>query len=564
MTFDDQSWWRHAVTYQIYPRSFADSNDDGTGDVRGMIEKLPHLKSLGVDALWVSPWYPSPLWDGGYDVADYCDINPEFGTLADADEFVAAAHDLGIRVLIDLVPNHCSIDHPIFQKAIASRPGSPERDMFVFADGTGDDGHGLPTNWGALFGGSMWQWAPNPDGEVIDGRDGQYFLHMFAPEQPDWNWRNPAVAELFDDVLRFWFDRGVDGFRIDVADSLFKNEQWADTPIDPTTGDGSWQKVPGSPFWDQPELETIQRRWRAIADSYADTDLGARMFVSEAYLPLDRLVDYVSPGRLNTSFGFEFLESEWSADSLRIVIDQTIAAHTSVGAPTTWVLENHDVLRVATRYGKKVSGRHFGTGHEEEDGHWQEKLSDLATDVPLGRRRARAAAALMFALPGGAYVYQGQELGLEEVEDLPEEALQDPTWVRSNHTVRGRDGCRVPLPWSGEASPLGFGETATPWLPQPEAWVELTAEKQEGQADSTLNLFRRLLSLRHEMAALGDGELIWDETAPQVLSFTREPGFRCVVNFSAEPIALDGEVLVSSEALADGNLPTDAAAWLRV
>ncbi len=402
VTFDNQNWWRQAVTYQIYPRSFADANNDGTGDVRGMIQKLPHLKDLGVDAVWVSPWYPSPLWDGGYDVADYCDINPDFGTLADADEFVATAHELGLRVLIDLVPNHCSIDHPLFQKALAAAPGSPERDMFIFRDGIGEDGNQPPTNWGALFGGSMWEGTTNPD-----GTPGQYYLHMFAPEQPDWNWENEAVRAEIDRVLRFWFDRGVDGFRVDVADSLVKAPDFQDTPIDPLTGMGSWQKVPGSPLWDQPALAEIQRRWRALAESYAGTELGARIFVSEAYLPLDRLVEYVRSDRLNTSFNFEFLQSEWAADSMRIVIDESIRAHDSVGAPTTWVLENHDVLRATTRYGKSLSGRHFGTMDEDEDGHWQEAHAGPAHRRRVGpspcpcRRRADAGAARRrLRLPG--------------------------------------------------------------------------------------------------------------------------------------------------------------------
>lgn len=560
MTFDDQTWWRHAVTYQIYPRSYADANNDGTGDIRGIIGKLPHLQQLGVDAVWISPWYPSPLWDGGYDVADYCDINPDFGTLADADEFVAKAHQAGIRVLIDLVPNHCSIDHPLFQAALAAEPGSPERDLFIFRDGIGEHRDQPPTNWGALFGGSMWEKVS----EATDERPAQFYLHMFAPEQPDWNWENPKVAELFDSYLRFWFDRGVDGFRVDVADSLFKAPDFRDTPIDPMTGDGSWQKVPGSPLWDQPALETIQRRWRALADSYAGTELGARIFVSEAYLPLDRLVDYVSPGRLNTSFNFEFLQSEWRAASLRTVIDASIAAHDGVGAPTTWVLENHDVLRAPTRYGKAVSGRSFTDMHVDEDGHWQEHMAGLPTDVELGRRRARAAAALMLALPGGAYVYQGQELGLEEVEDLPDEVLQDPTWVRSNHTVRGRDGCRVPIPWSGEVSPFGFGVDAEPWLPMPAHWAQLTAEKQENDPASTLNLFRTLLRLRRERTELGDGQMVWDASGQEVLSFTRDGSFRCVTNLGDEPVELDGQVLVATAELVDGKLPTDATAWLAI
>ncbi|MGO4956111.1 glycoside hydrolase family 13 protein [Luteococcus sp. Sow4_B9] len=556
---DDANWWRSAVTYQIYPRSFADANNDGTGDVRGMVDKLPHLKDLGVDAVWVSPWYPSPLWDGGYDVADYCDIHPDFGSLADADEFVATAHDLGLRVLIDLVPNHCSIDHPLFQKALAAEPGSPERDLFIFRDGTGPDGNEPPSNWGALFGGSMWERTTN-----ADGTPGQFYLHMFAPEQPDWNWEHEAVRAEFDRVLRFWFDRGVDGFRVDVADSLFKDTSWPDVPHDPKTGFGTTAKPVGAPMWDRPELAEIQRRWRAIADSYAGTELGARIFVSEAYLPLDRLVEYVRPDRLNTTFCFDFLESEWSAESLRTTIDSGIEGHAAVGAPTIWVLENHDVMRVVSRYGKPKSGRHFSSTPHEEDPHWQDAFTGQETDVQLGRRRARAAAALMLALPGGAYIYQGQELGLDEVEDLPEEALQDPTWVRSNHTVRGRDGCRVPLPWKGDAQPFGFGEDARPWLPQPEHWAAWTVDKQEVDLTSSLNLFRTLLRLRRELDDLGDGTLVWEDSPAQVLSFTRGNGLRCVVNFGDEPVELEGDLLVATGDLADGRLPGDTAAWLRL
>ncbi|GAA1392593.1 alpha-amylase family glycosyl hydrolase [Luteococcus peritonei] len=559
MRFDDPNWWRHAVTYQIYPRSFADSNNDATGDIRGIIDKLDHLASLGVDAIWVSPWYPSPLWDGGYDVSDYGDINPDFGTLAEADEFIAKAHELGLRVLIDLVPNHCSIDHPLFQKALAAGPGSPERDWFIFRDGKGPQGDEPPTNWGGMFGGPGWERVTE-----ADGRPGQWYLHMFAPEQPDWNWDNEQVRAEIDRVLRFWFDRGVDGFRVDVADSLVKDPSFKDMPIDPLTGHGSLQKVAGSPLWDQPGLAEVQRRWRRLADSYAGTELGARIFVSEAYLPLEQLVEYVRPDRLHTSFNFEFLQSEWTPTSMRTVIDASITGHDAVGAPTTWVLENHDVIRVPSRYGKPVSGRPFTGADQEEDGHWQERLAGQPTDLELGRRRARAAAALMLALPGGAYVYQGQELGLEEVEDLPDEALQDPTWVRSNHTVRGRDGCRVPLPWGGDQPPFGFGTDAEPWLPQPEGWGELSVEAQDGDPSSTLNLFRTLLRLRHELEALGDGAMAWDQSAPEVLSFTREPGFRCVVNFGATPVELDGELLVSTVELVDGKLPVDAAAWLRV
>ncbi|MGA4669536.1 glycoside hydrolase family 13 protein [Propionibacteriaceae bacterium Y1923] len=556
-TFSDHSWWRSAVVYQIYPRSFADSDNDGTGDIRGMISHLDHLVDLGVDAVWVSPWYPSPLHDGGYDVADYCDIKPEFGTLADADEFVARAHELGIRVIIDLVPNHCSHDHPLFQAAVAAGPGSPERDLFIFRDGRGPDGNEPPTNWGAHFGGPAWTRITEPD-----GTPGQWYCHLFAPEQPDWDWEHPGVTEFFDDVLRFWFDRGIDGFRIDVADSLFKDQAFPDLPVDPVTGLGTLEKFEGSPIWDRPAMADHQRHWRAVADEYTDSELGPRVFVSEAYLPGDRRIHYVAEGRLHSSFNFEFLESAWSADSLRLVIEQSIAEHEEVGAPATWVMNNHDNFRSVTRLGKDPSGLDF-TAPGKDDLHWARAMAASPTRNDLGRRRARAAALLMLALPGGAYVYQGEELGLEEVEDLPEDKLQDPIWKRSNHTERGRDGCRVPIPWAGSASPFGFSADAEPWLPMPAHWADLSVEAQTGVAGSMLELYRSLLAERRANPALGAGSITWDDTSREVISFTREPGFRCVVNFGDDPVPLEGEVIIASQPLADGMLPADGAAWLR-
>lgn len=561
-TFDDPDWWRHAVVYQVYPRSFADANNDGTGDVRGIVAKLPYLAALGIDAIWVSPWYPSPLLDGGYDVADYCAISPDFGTLADAEELIEKAHALGIRVLIDLVPNHSSWEHPLFRAALAAGPGSPERDLYLFRDGAGEDGELPPNNWGSLFGGSAWTRTTDPD-----GTPGQWYLHMFDVSQPDWNWEHPRVRDLFDAVLRFWFDRGVDGFRVDVADSLTKDPALPDDRASPATGWGANDKRVGSPQWDYPGLADIQRRWRRIAREYADTPLGERVFVAEAYLnPIDRLVQYVTPDRLHTTFNFDALLSEWSAGSQRAVIDTTLPAHASVGAPTTWVLGNHDNTRVATRYGKPVTGVDLASGaHLDESVEPLDltaQLHAMPTDIALGRRRARAAALLELALPGGAYIYQGEELGLDEVEDIPEALLQDPTWVRSGHRIRGRDGCRVPLPWSGDAAPFGFGTDAEPWLPQPARWAELTADKQDADPASTLNLYRAALRLRRSRRDFRDGGFAWHEAdGGDVLAFTRGSTL-VVVNFG-EPVALPaGEVLLTSSPLVDGLLPADAAAWI--
>ncbi len=565
--FHDPDWWRHAVVYQIYPRSFADANNDGTGDIRGMIERLDHLADLGVDAVWVSPWYPSPLLDGGYDVADYRDISPDFGTLADADEFIAAAHGRGIRVLIDLVPNHSSWDHPWFRAALAAAPGSPERAVYLFRDGRGATGDEPPTNWPSVFGGGAWTRTTD-----ADGTPGQWYLHLFDVSQPDWDWTNERVREEFDSVLRFWFDRGIDGFRIDVADSLVKDQAFPDVPVNPETGLGANDKDPGAPQWDVPGLDEIQRRWRRVADSYADTGLGGRVFVAEAYLdPIERLVPYVEPGRLHTTFNFDALMSAWSAASQRAVIDTTIPAHVAVGAPPTWVLGNHDNTRVATRYGKAVTGRDFTVADEThtEPIELSAALLAMPTDLDLGRRRARAAALLELGLPGGAYIYQGEELGLDEIEDLPESVLQDPVWERSGHTMRGRDGCRVPLPWSGEASPFGFSADADPWLPMPAHWADLTAAKQAADPDSTLSLYRTALRLRRTLPDLRTDSFAWHALdGGEVLAFARG-SVVVVVNFGADPVDLaealpGGEVLVSSVRLPDGTLPSDAAAWVRV
>ena len=561
---DDPQWWRSAVVYQVYPRSFADADGDGTGDVRGMIDKLDYLAELGVDAIWVSPWYASPLADGGYDVSDYRDILPEFGTLAEADAFVEQAHARGLRVLIDLVPNHSSDEHPWFQRALAAAPGSAERELYLFRDGQGPDGDEPPNNWPAMFGGGAWERTTNPD-----GTPGQWYLHLFDIKQPDWNWENPAVADEFDDILRFWFDRGIDGFRVDVANSMAKAPGLPDLPVDPETGEPDAQTLTGTPYMNQPHVHDILRRWRAVADAYADSDLGARVFVSEAWVtPADELAKYIRPDELHTTFNFDALMCEWDAVSQRNVIDLTLASTAAVGAPPTWVLANHDTTRVVTRYGRPQTGARFtpaGIDMESYAG-----IGDVpagGTDVALGRKRARAAVLLELALPGGAYVYQGDELGLAEVEDIPEELLQDPTWARSGHTVRGRDGCRVPLPWSGTAAPYGFGTTeAPPWLPQPADWAGLTVEAQDGDPASHLTLYRTVLAERRANPALGDGGLSWVEDVPEgVLAFDREPGFRCVVNFGPEPYVLpeDAEVLVASGAAGTGIVGVDEAVWLR-
>jgi alpha-glucosidase len=524
------AWWRHAVIYQVYPRSFADSDGDGIGDLPGVRSRLPYLRELGVDAVWLSPFYPSPQADAGYDVADYRDVEPRFGTLADADALIREAHELGIRVIIDLVPNHTSSEHAWFRAALGAPPGSRERARYLFRDGSGPDGSEPPNNWMSNFGGRAWTRVTEPD-----GTPGQWYLHLFAPQQPDLDWTNDEVRAEFESILRFWLDRGVDGFRIDVAHGLAKDPEMPDLGDEHAT---SGQAVEGHPHWDVDEVHEVYRAWRRITDSYP----GDRVFVAEVWVQsFDRLVLYLRPDELHTAFNFAFLLAPWDAAALRAAVDQTLESHASVGAPATWVLSNHDVIRHVTRYGGGESGT----------------------------RRARAAALLMLALPGGAYVYQGEELGLPEVLDLPDEARQDPTFHRTAGRERGRDGCRVPLPWSGTAPSFGFGPTRESWLPQPAAWADLTAERQDGDPGSMLNLYREALRRRRETPALGDGTLTWLPGGDDMLAFRREPGFICVVNVGDKPAAVpeavrDATLVLASGPIDDGDmLPAATGAWYR-
>jgi alpha-glucosidase len=537
-------WWRDAVIYEVYPRSFLDANGDGDGDLPGLRSRLPYLADLGVDAIWVAPWNPSPLADGGYDVSDYCDIHPMFGSLEDADALLAEAHAAGIRVVVDLVANHTSDQHPWFRQALAAPAGSPERDRYFFRDGRGADGAQPPNNWISAFGGPSWSRVTEPD-----GTPGQWYLHMFAPEQPDLNWRNGSVIEDFDAILRFWLDRGVDGMRIDAAPAFAKVPDLPDFDYGPRQLFLANQWV-DNPHWDVDEVHDILRRWRAIGDTYP----GDRVFVAEAVVNgSERLSRYLRPDEMHTAFNFQFLKAAWDP-GLRTVIDQTLAALAPVGAPATWVLSSHDETRLVTRYGRKETGA--------------QHLADAqgtASDVGLGTRRARAALMLMLALPGGTYLYQGDELGLPEVEDIPDHLLRDPMWERSGHAIRGRDGCRVPLPWSGTAPPYGFtAQGVTPWLPQPEGWAGLTVEGQAADPDSTLNLFRTALHLRRTTSGFAGDELAWRDSAPEVLDFDRADGLRCVVNLGPVGVPLDPayDVALTSGPTESGLLPPDTAAWL--
>ncbi|MGV8909447.1 MAG: glycoside hydrolase family 13 protein [Propionicimonas sp.] len=547
----DREWWRRAVVYQIYPRSFADANGDGVGDINGIRSRLPYLAALGIDAIWVNPWYPSPMKDAGYDVSDYRAIEPVFGTMTEAESLIAEAHAAGIRVILDIVPNHTSDQHRWFIEALASGPGSPERDRFIFRDGRGPEGSLPPNDWTSEFGGPAWSRVTE-----ADGRPGQWYLRLFAAEQPDVNWDHPDIAAEFEQTLRFWFDRGVDGFRIDVAHGLVKDAGLADKnglpfPLPDDTPDGVEH-----PHWDQPGVHDIFRAWRRVADSYD----GPRVFCGEIWVGRDhRLTAYLRPDELHTAFNFNFLMTPWLAAPMRTTIQATLAAHAAVGAPPTWVLGNHDVCRPVSRYARPQELLQPGFPHLQA-------YLNLPADFETGRRRARAAALLSLALPGGAYVYEGEELGLAEVEDIPLDARQDPIVAGTGGANLGRDGCRVPLPWTVGGETFGFapdGSEAT-WLPQPDDWGSFSVEAQDGVQGSALELYRAALAIRAGHPALGDGGLTWLEAAENALAFRREPGFECWVNFGSEPLALPegATVLLTSDALSEGKLPADTAAWL--
>ncbi|MFJ3719765.1 alpha-amylase family glycosyl hydrolase [Streptomyces sp. NPDC090057] len=537
-------WWRQAVVYQVYPRSFADADGDGLGDLRGVAQRLNHLATLGVDALWLSPFYPSELADGGYDVADPRGVDSRLGTLDDFDALVAEAHRLGLKVVVDVVPNHTSHRHPWFQEALRAGPGSAARDRYVFRAGRGAHGELPPTDWQSVFGGSAWRRTA----------DGEWYLHLFAPEQPDLNWENEEVRADFRATLRFWSDRGVDGFRVDVAHGLAKDlaEPLRDIGGIGATGEEALRRVaPGShPYWDRDEVHEIYRDWRKIFDAYTPP----RTAVAEAWVPDARRALYARPDELGQAFNFEYLQASWDADELREVITGSLATARTVGASATWVLSNHDVVRHASRLLLPP-----GT---DENAWLLSGGRAPAVDPEAGLRRARAAALLMLALPGSAYVYQGEELGLPEVADLPTQVLQDPIWEQTAHVRKGRDGCRVPIPWTPDGPSYGFGPGAA-WLPQPESFASYAVAAQAGAEGSTLELYRTALRLRRKLL---EGEtLTWTPGAPAgVLDFARTETWRSVTNLTGRPVPLPpGEVLLASTPLAEaGSLPPDTTVWL--
>lgn len=548
-------WWREAVIYQVYPRSFADSDGDGIGDLPGLTARLDHLARLGVDALWLSPFYSSPQHDAGYDVADYRAIDPRFGTMADMDALLARAHQLGLRVIVDLVPNHTSDEHGWFIEALAAGPGSAERNRYIFRDGTGPDASQPPNNWGSVFGGPGWS-------QIIeaDGSPGQWYLHLFDSHQPDLNWESEEVHDEFEDILGFWLDRGVDGFRVDVAHGLVKDQtfpDWAGHQEMITAEESADHAGSQAPMWDQPGVHEVYRRWHEVLAAYD----GDRALIAEAWTDNDEaLARYVRPDEMQQAFNFQFLCTPWDAVQLRASITGSLRALDAVGAPTTWVLSNHDVVRTASRLGLAETGKGpNGIGAE-----------DPQPNAELGLRRARAALLLMLGLPGSAYLYQGEELGLPDHTTLPDALREDPAFRRTGGEQKGRDGCRVPLPWSADQPAYGFSPTGATWLPQPEAFAELAADMQKGDPASTYEMVRTALRIRRDYQ-LGPGSLAWVEQLPvsneDVLTFTNREVL-VMVNFgpSSVPLPDDLEVLLTSGPLGEGTreLGTDQAIWALV
>ena len=541
-------WWQTAVIYQIYPRSFADGDGDGIGDLRGVESRLESLQALGIDAIWFSPFFKSPQKDAGYDVSDYKSIDPLFGTNEDFDKLLAKAKSLGIRIIVDLVPNHSSDQHELFQKALKAAPGSPERDMYMFRDGKGENGELPPNNWESVFGGQAWSRITEADGSL-----GQWYLHIFDSSQPDFNWENPKVHEFFEGVLRFWLDKGVDGFRIDVAHGLVKAPG---LPNITAAQSQTLEHDPNNPhpFWGQEGVHDIIRSWRKILDEYDDRAMCAEAWV----LPLSRMAKWVRPDEYHQTFNFGYLETPWAKQPLVKVISDSLEAFGSVGAPSTWVLSNHDVIRHVSRFGVETpppQGSGIGPGMEQPD-------------EELGQRKGRAATAFMLGIPGGAYLYQGEELGLPEHTTLEGKYRQDPTFSRTNGERVGRDGCRVPLPWEADGGlSFGFNSTGESWLPAPATYKKYARDVQEGVAGSTLELYKKLIAERKKLA-LGSGEFRWapEYSSANSLAYVNN-GVVVLSNFGPDLITIPaGEVIVSTQSSlpAGGQLEANQSAWIKL
>ncbi len=537
-------WWRQAAVYQIYPRSFADSNGDGLGDIPGITAKADYLAELGIDAVWLSPFYPSELADGGYDVADYRNVDPRLGTLADFDDMLAALHARGIKIVVDIVPNHTSDQHEWFQAALAAGRGSAERERYIFREGSGPDGAEPPTDWLSIFGGSAWERV----------EDGQWYLHNFAREQPDLNWDHPDVHADFLETLRFWSDRGVDGFRIDVAHMLTKD---LTEPLPSRDELALIPKDGNHPLIDRDDVHEIYAEWREVFNSYDPP----RTAVAEAWVDPARIHLYARPESLGQAFNFDLLESSFDAQQFRAIITENLARAAQSGSSSTWVLSNHDVVRHATRYGIPQQSAD-AAGEVRHGGEWLlSGGSEDQLDREKGLHRATAATLFLFGLPGSTYLYQGEELGLHEVADIPADERQDPTFFRTNGEEIGRDGCRVPLPWTADGGSFGFGDGGA-HLPQPQWFADYAVDREDADADSTLNLYRKALALRHTLQT--QEQLEWIETGrDDVLHFARPNGWQIVTNFGTEPFPLpDGDIVLASRSVSDGRLPGEATVWL--
>ncbi len=557
----EKLWWENAVVYQLYVPSFADANGDGWGDLPGIRQHLGHLEQLGIDAIWLSPCYPSPQHDHGYDVADYFDINPNYGDLSEFDALVADAKSRGIRILMDIVPNHCSFEHAWFKAALAAGPGSAERDRFYFRDGKGANGEIPPNNWHSVFGGGPGAtWTRVTE---ADGTPGQWYLHTFTPQQPDFNWSNPEVVDHFDRALTFWFDRGVDGFRVDAVTVAGKAPGLPDAPPTPdgVAENDKWSHNPFSVFW--PSSHDCWKHWREVIDAYEKTHPGRDLVtVSEAYTPgrPEQLAQYVT-GEFHQSFAFELMLAPWRPETIREIVRETVDAMSALGVPPAWTVNNHDTQRIVTRLGRaNATELSSYTGNNLV-------YVDAPVDIELGTVRARAAMMFAAALPGTLYIYQGEELGLEEYLDLPNDLRQDPIYFRTNGRQIGRDGCRIPLPWTAAADGTALGFSASgvaPWLPQPDGWASKSVQAQDGDPTSMLNLYRAILHARKAF----DGPLRWvGSNDGAIVSFERGATL-VTLNPTGAAVDLSGEILHqrrptvwSGAAPTDSQIPSDSCVW---
>jgi alpha-glucosidase len=553
----NELWWTDAVVYQLYVRSFSDSNGDGRGDLEGIRQRLDYLRELGVDAIWLTPCFPSPQRDHGYDVADYFDIEPTYGSLDDFDLLVKAASERSIRILMDVVPNHCSSNHAWFQAAVKAAPGSPERARFWFRDGKGRGGNQPPNNWRAIFGGSAWTRVTESD-----GTPGQWYLHTFTPWQPDFNWYNADVVDYFDRMLTFWFDRGVEGFRVDAVPVLGKHPDLPDSPPAPAglTDAQAWgYNIYGQFYRSGHE---VWKHWRRLIDDYETAHPGRHLVtISESYGTPEQVLSFMQGDEFHQSFAFDLMLVTWLAEPIRAAITDALEMLASVGGTPAWTLNNHDTQRIVTRLGRlNANDPAAFTGNNLV-------YVDAPVDLELGRRRARAAITLAAALPGALYLYLGEELGLEEFLDLPDESREDPLFIRTDGAELGRDGCRVPLPWTADATTsFGFSPTpAEPWLPQPENWGELSVERQSADNGSMLAWYRTLLAHRRRLT----GEFSWvDLDDPSCLAFERG-GALVVINVGPDAVELPASLVANREVIlrtdsgsSNTGLASDSCMWL--